>query len=307
MLIRCEGCGASLDAAEHEVRIACRFCGATSLVPRESIPQPPPPPVHVWRAPMPPVHPHPKPTSPLLVLGIIGLVVVSLIGIGLRAAISGASKPPRPASATTAKPAVTPPKPTTKYPAYWRCANNDECEDGHRCVGFTCKPSCEADGDCERGGKCFPVLRDGKPQPDVRVCTAACDLMDPRQVCGPGVNCTSDTEKKSTDCFGKSGKGSGVGACTADNPDSCLVGFTCVRTGESRRCARWCVLGKKDHGCPHGEQCTSLTNAPLLDGVTYGVCGTVTKAATTPKKPAPKAAAPKAAPAPAPAAAPIKL
>jgi hypothetical protein len=316
MLIRCERCGATLDVDGHAPRATCKFCGATSLVPGHAPavshlppppvshlpPEPPAVPVHAFRGTQPaPVHapfhqPRSRSNPALVALLIVGAVAISVIGLVVRTVSSAARSSP---AATTAKAAPARAN-TVRYPSYWKCATNEECEEGHLCVGSACKPSCKVDGDCARGGKCFPSLRNGKPQPDERVCSASCDLMDPGEICGPGVTCISDTAKKTTDCFGKSGTGSGVGGCTADNVDSCMIGFTCVRNGTSRRCARWCKMGAKDHGCPHGEHCTPLTNAPLLEGTTYGVCDVITKApattatakkkAPTPKTPAPKAA-----------------
>lgn len=263
MLIKCSYCGAPLDVQPSMLTVRCGYCGKTSNLQGLISPK-----AELLRQ-MGEVREPSEAEGTLGVIAALG-IVIGIIGAVVYISVQHT---PEQAGATPAASAQS-----KKYPAYWQCSDAKECEEGHICVGYSCKPLCKTNADCKRGGACFPV-RDSetsKANVDTRVCAANCDLTDSAAVCGPSVSCVIVAARNETDCYGKMGTNVGGAPCSADT-DICAPGYTCVSmVGQPGSCQRWCKVGQPDQ-CPSHQVCKPLNASIVRDGVTFGVCSAKSK------------------------------
>ncbi len=155
------------------------------------------------------------------------------------------------------------------------CTTNSECKKGMQCIAGVCVPFCTSDSDCTISGspRCRAVqyLPTGSSTPadvpNLKICLAQCDVLNPATVCGPNTSCffpylSDDT----TECTA-AGTSTVKGGC-ASNDYACAPGYICVNDGD---CFKWCRIGFASD-CPAGRVCTGFMTPILKGGVEHGVC-----------------------------------
>jgi hypothetical protein len=61
------------------------------------------------------------------------------------------------------------------------------------------------------------------------------------------------------------------GTCSMSNSMQCAPGYACAGPSSGpTKCYAWCAT--PNGTCPSGTTCTMLTNGPVINGVTYGIC-----------------------------------
>jgi hypothetical protein len=149
-----------------------------------------------------------------------------------------------------------------------KCTTTGECAKGLTCYYDVCMPFCAVTGDCT-GARCNPVLYvDGtvvKSVPDMRVCMAECDPLNPSKACGASTTCLFPTATATT--CAAAGLSTTATSC-ASNPFACAPGYVCVGSGD---CKRWCRIGLAGD-CPGGKACNKISTAPTIGTIEYGVC-----------------------------------
>jgi len=160
-------------------------------------------------------------------------------------------------------------------PDFGRCTSDNDCKKGSWCNHATsaCQPICIQNADCVSGGQCLPALQSGKttPIPDLKVCTAHCDLVT-AVPCTGGLTCVSLDSIKEFDCYDSLNVKKDE-FCSADT--DCAPGLWC--SNNSLTCIPWCApatssgpLGSA--GCSSGEGCYSFS-PPIKSGTReFGFC-----------------------------------
>jgi hypothetical protein len=116
---------------------------------------------------------------------------------------------------------------------------------------------------------CVAITDNGKPLPNLNVCTIACDPFDPKGVCGTNSCHWFESAYKPfrvSDC-NYPGASALKGACETDS--DCAAGLLCI----SQKCEKWCRIGQAGD-CPNNVQCKDFfaADAPVIGGVKRGVC-----------------------------------
>jgi hypothetical protein len=161
---------------------------------------------------------------------------------------------------------------TGNTPLWGNCKGFGVCQKGAECVDHACKPFCATMEDCPGLGRlCVQATAADAAIPDLTVCSAGCDLVDPSVVCEPGVTCNpvpwDGNETDHGDCFGGVGTGIGAGACPGNDSTLCAPGYSC----DADACAKWCRVGHNED-CMSPATCTELAVTPRIGDVTYGLC-----------------------------------
>ncbi len=61
------------------------------------------------------------------------------------------------------------------------------------------------------------------------------------------------------------------GTCSMSNTEQCAPGYACAgMSGGATECYAWCAT--PGGSCPSGTTCQMLSNGPVINGVTYGIC-----------------------------------
>jgi hypothetical protein len=61
------------------------------------------------------------------------------------------------------------------------------------------------------------------------------------------------------------------GTCSTSNTMQCAPGYACAGpSGGPTKCYAWCATSGGT--CPGGTTCMMLSNGPVINGVTYGIC-----------------------------------
>lgn len=156
-----------------------------------------------------------------------------------------------------------------------------DCSPGLACVYGACRPYCATpQASCTVAGTqlCVSVDdEDGKPIPNLNVCTIRCDPREPSGVCGANNACHWFVSRyapgKVSDCNAAGAKGA-LEPCSGDA--ECKAGLACVghpRVG--KECERWCRLDVPgDCGSDPDFSCKDVygENAPIIDGHREGLC-----------------------------------
>lgn len=161
----------------------------------------------------------------------------------------------------------------TATPVYGNCNGYGQCPKGTECIGQACKPFCCDGNDCQGSIRTCEQIQNGNmPIPGLRVCSAGCDLIDPKSTCGPGVACYPEPWDGQGvdhgDCFGGAGTGIGPGGCTQSAKNACAPGYYCLQTDE---CAKWCRVASPSD-CTNGKTCIVFNPIAIIGGVQYGTC-----------------------------------
>jgi len=150
-----------------------------------------------------------------------------------------------------------------------KCTTTAECARGLTCYYDVCMPLCAASGDCASTAVCNDVqyVEGGavKTVPSMRVCMAQCDPLNPSKLCGASTTCLFPSSTTTT--CAAAGLSTTATSC-ASNPFACAPGYVCVGSGD---CKRWCRIGLAGD-CPGGRPCNSLSSAPKIGSIEYGVC-----------------------------------
>ena len=108
------------------------------------------------------------------------------------------------------------------------------------------------------------------------MCSPRCDPFT-SQGCPSGWGCgpfSDPVEHKNFTWCSLAGTGGQNALCSDDG--QCAQGFTCVLSGSTARCKRYCDRGDGVPGCPGSLSCVAIVDAqglPLVvGGVAYGVC-----------------------------------
>ncbi len=162
------------------------------------------------------------------------------------------------------------------------CTVTGDCIAGLTCEYGACRPYCKtAKSKCGVGGTDLCVSIDdanGKPLPNMNVCTINCDPRVPAGVCGTNACTWYPTlyaPAKVSDC-NFAGTIKAFDAHCVTTPD-CLPGLACVlhpNKAIGLECEPWCRLGQTPSDCPTGFTCKDVfgADAPVINGVKEGVC-----------------------------------
>jgi hypothetical protein len=166
------------------------------------------------------------------------------------------------------------------------CAQTGDCVAGLACFYGACRPYCSsARSKCSAPGTdlCVEVLdAQNQPEPNMLLCTIACDPRVPSTVCGTNACLwfpTYYSPEKVSDC-NFAGATPAYSTCQSDA--DCKPGYACVDHPKyGPECERWCRVGVAgDCNAPSGEtfppdlSCKDVfgANAPVINGQTEGVC-----------------------------------
>lgn len=160
------------------------------------------------------------------------------------------------------------------------CVETGDCVAGLTCAYGACRPYCGTPRTkCDAPGTelCVEVPdADGKPIPNLSICTVSCDPFDPKGVCGSNA-ChwfgSLYAPFKVSDC-NYAGPQQLYQACDADG--DCAAGLVCIdhpNQSYGRNCEKWCRIGTPGD-CPKGFSCEDFfgADAPVIGGVKRGVC-----------------------------------
>lgn len=166
------------------------------------------------------------------------------------------------------------------------CNQAGDCVAGLTCYFGACRPYCSnARTKCTAPGTdlCVEVLdNNNKPEPNMKLCTIACDPRNPSPVCGTN-SClwfpTYYSPEKVSDC-NYAGTNAPYTPCQGDA--DCKPGYACVNHPKyGLECERWCRIGVAgDCTAPSGTTfppnltCKDVftTNAPVIGGQKEGSC-----------------------------------
>ncbi|HEX8794563.1 MAG TPA: hypothetical protein VF765_26640 [Polyangiaceae bacterium] len=72
-------------------------------------------------------------------------------------------------------------------------------------------------------------------------------------------------------CMCVVGSGTQGSTCTSSASMQCGPGYACAGPqGGTTKCYAWCAM--PNGMCPSGTTCMALSNGPVINGVTYGIC-----------------------------------
>jgi hypothetical protein len=120
-------------------------------------------------------------------------------------------------------------------------------------------------------GACAQITtQEGVPIPNLLICRVACDLHDPMSCGGTtasGTGVCKVDDQSQTECQ-EGGTLKEGDTCTP--PGECGPGLSCVTSGSTSTCKRWCRIGEKD--CGTGKACRGFAKDINVRGVSYGAC-----------------------------------
>ncbi len=160
------------------------------------------------------------------------------------------------------------------------CDQTGDCIAGLGCLYGACRPYCKTPLEkCSIGGTelCVTMPDDqGKPVPNLSVCTINCDPREPSGVCGVN-SChwfaTLYAPNKVSDC-NFAGWADELQGCSGHS--DCKPGLACVEHPKHGfECERWCRIGVAgDCGTDPAFKCKDVygENAPVINGVKEGIC-----------------------------------
>ncbi len=153
------------------------------------------------------------------------------------------------------------------------CATTSNCARGLSCIFNVCHAYCPTAGQsCTAAnmGICFAAeLAPGKTTPNRNACTIHCDPMNSALACGTN-GCNYFSFDRVTDCR-PAGQKVQFQACTTTT-DQCAAGFSCnLHPTRGKECEKWC---RNNNDCGSPTRCNDVfgADAPLINGVKYGLC-----------------------------------
>jgi hypothetical protein len=155
------------------------------------------------------------------------------------------------------------------------CTGSGTCQKGYQCLANICVPFCNSDSDCTISGsprcKTAQYVPTGGTTPmdvpNLKVCLAQCDPLNPTTVCGANKTCFFPYLSDDTTECAAAGTSTVKGGC-ATNTFACAPSYICVNDGD---CFKWCRIGFPSD-CPTGRTCTGFMTPITKGGNEYGVC-----------------------------------
>jgi hypothetical protein len=94
-----------------------------------------------------------------------------------------------------------------------------------------------------------------------------CSPTDPLPLCGSDSHCSPQVDHTSV-CSYPAGSGTSGSTCSA--LADCAGPFSCVNTGISMTCQKWCAI--PGGSCPATQTCIALNPSVYTDGTEWGIC-----------------------------------
>ncbi len=164
------------------------------------------------------------------------------------------------------------------------CTQSGDCIAGLTCIYGACRPYCSsARTPCTTPGTdlCVEVLgANSQPEPNMTVCTIACDPRLPSAVCGTNMCLwfpTYYSPEKVSDCNFPGTIDAEMPCSAAGNDSECKPAMACVQHPKyGPECERWCRIGMNSDCAASGPAFTCKdvfgANAPVIGGVKEGIC-----------------------------------